>query len=204
MVSSAFVSDAEWGNYFNEALGAYWLIQSECAPADFAASESTYTTSTGVVQYALPADFRTALEVYADEGGGYRRPLLPTDGFSRAYFRAPQGAYSMILRYQANAPIISDDVTAIDLGELGDTYVVRHMAAAALAKEESDVSYVASEIEKLEARMRQTSQRDRSYAKKSRNIEATDVWVYPQQVRIRGYAIIGGNIEFYESALPLF
>lgn len=204
MVNSQFVTDAEFNDYYNEALGAYWTIMSECAPSDFAVTETTYTTTAGTIPYSLPGDFRAALEVYADETGGYRRPIMPTDGFSRAYFRAPQGAYSMILRYQQNAPIITDDTTTVDFGELGDAYVVRLMARDALAKEESDVGGITMEIDKLEARLRQSRQRDRSFAQKSRNIEATDVWVYPQQVRIRGYAILGGNIEFYESALPLF
>jgi hypothetical protein len=202
MVNSSFVSTTEWNDYFNEALGEYWTIMSECAPSDFAVTETTVATTAGTLAYALPADFRALLEVYADEGNNQRRPILPVDGFSRAFYRAPDGAQSIILRYQQNAPVLADDVTTVDFGELGDGLVVRHMAQAALAKEESDISFIASEIARLEQKLRSTRQRDRANAQRIRDVDCVDVWLYPNSVRVRGYCVLGTNIELYQPIVP--
>lgn len=203
MVSSPLYSDTEWNYSYQEALGQYWTLMDD-ATQDFALAETTITTTAGTDTYSLPATFRNLKEVYADEGNGQRRPILPVDGFSRAYYVPPQGAYPVIVRYMTDEPTITDDVTTVQLGDLGDGYVLRLMARDAMAKAGRDPSQVMMEIADLESKIRSSRKRDRAFPQKGRNVENANVWLYPYATRIRGYALLGDNIQLFQPLIPYY
>jgi hypothetical protein len=203
MVSSPLYSDTEWNYSFQEALGQYWTLMDD-ATQDFAIAETTVNTLSGIDTYSLPANFRNLKEVFADEGNGQRRPILNVDGFSRAFYVPPQGAYPVIVRYMTDEPTISDDVTSVQLGDLGDGYVLRLMARDAMAKASKDPSLVLTELADLEMKIRSSRKRDRAFPQKSRNVENANVWLYPYATRIRGYNLLGDNIQLWQPLIPYY
>lgn len=196
MVTSGFVSSAEVTDVINDELcELYDLLVSE-----YVAAETTITTTSQILVYTLPGDFRTLLAVYADEGGGKRRVILPANEHERALYTAPQDAYDVIVKYVPTAPVLSLDDDTFDGVSGWDSLITARVARRLLQKRKTETSSLDAEIAQLEQRVRSVRRRDLGNARRVTDIEEDYSWPYADTVQVRAYMLVGDNIELYQPA----
>ncbi len=203
MVTSGFVSNTEVNDVINDELCELYDLLVEAAPPDYYSAEATVTTASGTLGYALAnvaSDFRSLIAVYADEGSTQRTPILAVNEFERANYRAPQGIYSIIVRYCPAAPVLANDNTTFDGVSGWDSLVTARVARRLLAKRKADTGELLQEIGVKTQQIQSSSRRDRGQPRHITDVDQAGGW-YPSSVRVRGYALIGGNLELYEPAV---
>lgn len=201
MVSSSFVGTAEWDDLCNRHLAEVYDLLVASAPSDYYASDYAVTTQSGVVAYALPADFRSLVGAYVNDNGRYH-PLVPMRDGQRASYEAPAGAYAVTLEYIPAPPVFTADGDTFDGVSGWEELVSALMARDALVKEESDPSAVMAIIARLTARIRSASSGRHRGPKLCTNVlDATsDYPAWSNASPVHAYRLRAGNIELYRSS----
>jgi len=199
------ISEAELTSLANRHASDLHDRIADAGPADHIASTTQITTSSGIIPYALPANFRNLNEVYVRENSsGQVRRLLPMPEGTRANYKAPTAAYTLDVEYTPTFTPFEDDDSTIDGVSGWAELIANLMARDIMVKRESDPSVVLNNIARLEARIAQHSRgRDRS-PKRITDLDEVNAWTanYPDwtvAVGLSCYRLRASNIELYES-----
>jgi hypothetical protein len=161
MESSAYVSDAEVGRLVNQGMAELWQVLVQASPTRYAARQEV-TGVAGVYEYAVPADFASALHVEKLEASGSERAhrletfqigesdtcglrwtivYQGTDGTgTRLRFSNDPGPRFFRLWYIAAPEELVADGDVFDGVAGWESYAALWAAEQMLAKEESDPS----------------------------------------------------------------
>lgn len=198
---TGFAATTEVNDLINEALAEVWDMLVLASPPDYYSSETTVTTSSGVTAYALPADFYKLRAVFVDEGNGEYRPISAINEHERQFYRAPSGAYSVILRYIATAPQLGagDDAVTFD-GINGFEELAVLKAAANLLNKEKDGggSSLMQQYDRQAQRIQEMGQRNvgepqRILRRSVRYRDTFRAWANT----VDAYSMRGGNAEIF-------
>ena len=190
----------------NAGIAYVWGELIRVSPDQYS-SDFDISTIAGTLAYPLPKDFLRLAALYSiEESDGSRRPIQNINLFSRAYYRAPQAVYSLVLDYIPTAVTLVNASDTFD-GVCGyEEIVSAHAARRFLQKEESDVSVVQGIISEWRASLGQNF-RSSTGPKFMTDVDAYDARIYPTTIGVRGYRLRGSNampiIELYEPVLPL-
>jgi hypothetical protein len=201
--NSQFVTDAEVTSLVNAGIARLYNDICRAVPRYYS-TDYTITTVAGTISYALPAAFRSAQGVYAQEATDYYRPLASISDVDRAAMRAPSGAYTIILRYTPAPPVLALDADTFDGISGYEEFVVAFVARAILTKEEADISAVQLELD--EARrdvLDNVGARDQGAPVYVTEVENITSWPYPYQMAVNAYQLRAGYIDLY-SLKPIF
>lgn len=202
------VGDAELTALANRHLTEVYDTLVDAGPADYYAATESITTAAGVTTYALPADFRSLLDVYARESATEVRNIPPVGAGERGKYRSPSGVWTLDVEYIPVAPTLVDDGDTFDGVSGWEELIANLMARDTMIKRESDPSAVMANISRLEGRIASRSrQRDKGHPKRivdtDEQAARTWPWGYQNNVRVCAYRLRGANIEFYESVWGL-
>lgn len=202
METSGFVGTTEANDAINSAIAEVWDLLVNTNPTEMYSKDGSISTVTGTTAYSLPSDFLNAIAVYAvDSTTGTQRPVDPVNNYDRGYMRAPQSTYTITLEYNPVATILVNDSDTFDGVNGYEELVIALAARNFLIKEESDIGAVQQNINEMRARIG-SFKRTRG-PRMLTDVSATDVRIYPATLGVRGYRIRAGNIELFESILPL-
>lgn len=198
MENSTFVADSELTGYVNVNCQEVYDMLVEASPPDYFSTDYTITTVAGTIAYALPSDFRSLQQVYAQEATDYLRPLTLITDVDRIRFRSPQGAYTVIVRYTPAFTDLSGDSNTFDGISGWEELVVAMCARDMLLKEESDVSGVMQKIVMLQERIRsQAHNRHQGMPRYITDVDAITQWPYPYRQSINAYQLRAGYLDLY-------
>ena len=158
MVNSDFVTTPEWNTYLSSAyMELYDLLVGAYGNDYYATFGNTQTTDGTTTRYALPADFYKLLGVDQMIAGRWSnvQPFSVTDRNRTSAYAgqpAPAGVQYRLI-YIPRPAALALDADTVDGVAGWEDYVVVRAAAKALAKEESDVSVLASELQLLTKRI---------------------------------------------------
>lgn len=201
MENGTLLTDAEIEDMINEALCDLYDILIEAAPPDYYASQTTLTTSSGTTAYSLPSDFYKIRSVWVDEGNGEYRPLGDVPDARRQFYRAPAGAYSVLLNYIPTCSTLASSGSTFDGVNGWDKLVTLQAAIQCKNKEESDPSVLAGMYVETKQRIISMANRDPSECprvKRSSLRNADSIRAF--QNTIDGYHLRAGNLELVRYA----
>lgn len=175
----------------------------DAGPADYYASSTSISVTSGTAEYALPAAFRSLVAVLVRESSDERRHLLPMREMARGSYKAPTGSSTVILEYIGVPDNLEEDGDTLDGVSGWEELIANLMARDVMIKREADPGAVMANIARLEARINSRSrQRDRT-GKWITDMDEVGVSPYPWgwtgNSRLSCYRLRAGNIEFYES-----
>lgn len=203
MENSTFVTDANLNDLINRHIPRFWDLLLEIGPPDWMTpTDYALTTASGTIRYALPSDFRSVVMVYAAESTDFYRPLRQVNDVDRVCYRAPAGAYSLVVRYIPVAPQLTTD-TANATGQIDDIsgwsdLIVYASARDCLDKEESDSSTCVQRLQEVEARMRrQQGGRNIGAPVYVTDVDGVDMWPYPYRQAANAYQVFGTNLDVF-------
>lgn len=184
MENSGFISDSELTIYINESLAELYDLLVARFGEDYFTKPEPFTIQTdGTEQiYSLPSDFYKARGVDLNLGGKESITLKPfmfqernryynsliygwdENATSRARYRiigrklwiipSPTGVRTIQVWYIPHAPLLAQDTDTFDAVNGWEQYLIVDTAIKMLNKEESDVSALVYEKEKLERRIK--------------------------------------------------
>lgn len=192
------VLDADINEWLNLHLTDVYDLLVAAGPPDYYAASTTVTTVSGTIEYALPSDFLSIVNVYANESSDIRRSIDPIGDRERHAFKAPNGAWSVTVEYIPVCPTLSSDGSTFDGINGWDELVAAKTAIMLLAKREGDPTIPVNIVTATMARIKSAaSQRQRGGPRLINDVEQEYMW--PRSVRIDGFRLRAGNIELYES-----
>lgn len=176
----------------------------DAGPADYYASTTTVSVTSGTAEYALPADFRSLVAVYVSESSDERRALSPMGNTARGSYKAPSGSSTVYVEYIPTPTELVDDSDTFDGVSGFEELIANLMARDVMVKRESDPSVVLNTIARLEARITSRSRaRDRGHPKRVTDTDDEGVspfpWGWTGSSRLTCYRLRAGNVELYES-----
>lgn len=205
MENSTFVTDAEVTEYINQSIAEFQDLILDHEGAEFFMTSTTVTTAAGTASYSLPAAFYECHKVLVDLGGTQNYTLMPYDldehgeakaGTSWGWFQGgpfpryrivgsniyfspiPTGVFTVTVWYTPAATRLSAGGDTLDGVNGWEEWVVIDSAIKCLEKEESDVTFLFNQREKLEQRIaRHASRRDKGGPTKIRNISRVRNWL---------------------------
>lgn len=203
MENSTFVSDANLNDLILRHTPRFWDLLLDIGPPDWMTpTDYALTSTSGTTRYALPSDFRSIVAVYAVEATSFYRPLKQINDTDRVTYRAPAGAYSLIIRYIPTAPQLTTD-SADATGQIDDIsgwsdLIVYACARDCLEKEESDTATCTQRLQEVEARMRrQQGGRNIGAPVFVTDIDNVDCFPYPYRSSIDSFQVFGTNIDLF-------
>lgn len=149
MVSSDFVTDAEWRSFLNGSLAELYDLVLQKFGADYYVATPHEFVTTSAERYALPSDFYKLLGVDVESPGspsGYVT-ALPFNFAERNTLPLPPAGKTVVVHYAPKITLLVDDEDEVDGVSEWQEVAIVDAARKALAKEESDTS--ALEREKL-------------------------------------------------------
>ena len=204
MENSSFVADSELTEYINQSIAEFIDLLVEHESSEFYMTTGSITTASGTQTYSLAADFYEMHKVVVDFGGSTKRTLESYDfdehgeaksstawGWfnggplpryrvvgSTLYFSPfPSGAYAVTYYYTPAATRLSADGDTFDGVNGWEQWIILDAAIKCLQKEESDVSFLMAQREKLEGRIaRHASRRDKNAPSKIRDVRPGRDW----------------------------
>lgn len=196
------ISPAELTSLANRHLCEVYDALVDAGPPEYYAATTQVTTSPGTTLYALPADFRSLLEVYAQETGQQLRLVHPMGNGQMGRYRAPTGAWTLTMEYVPSAPTLVNDGDTFDGVSGWEELIANLMARDVMVKREADPSVVINTIDRLNARiMARSHNRDRGHPKYTSDMDAQESafpWSSSTTSRINVYRLRAGNLELYE------
>jgi hypothetical protein len=175
----------------------------DAGPPEYYASTTTVTTIAGTTLYALPADFRTLLDVYAQESSGVVRSVDAMRNGTRSSYRAPTGVWVLEMEYVPAATLLVADGDTFDGVSGWEELIANLMARDVMIGREADPSAVINSIANLQARIGSRARnRDRGHPKYTTDLDdvrARSSWASVTNNRIACYRLRAGNLELYES-----
>lgn len=195
MAGSSFVSDARLTDWINEANQKLHGMLVEALGEEYVSSTSSFTTVSGTSDYALPSGFyklygvdlnyhgamRTLMRYERSERNAYReiRPdQLPrynvVGGNLRLYPATTSGLAGTIL-YAPEATVLHA-ADAVNYPNGWEKYIVIEAAIQALMKEESSVTALVAERERIEREIRDAKEaRDMAMPKRVVDMELVEL-----------------------------
>jgi hypothetical protein len=171
-------------------------------PPEYYASSTTVTTVAGTTLYALPADFRTLLDVYSHESDTDLRLIHPVGNWQRGRYVAPTGVWTCTVEYVPTASALVADGDTFDGVSGWEELIANMMARDVMVKREADPSIVINTIDRMQARISTRARsRDRGHPKYTTDADAQAIhfpWGSSTGSRIDAYRLRGDNIELYE------
>lgn len=135
--SSAFVTDPDLDVLANVYLAEVYDIIVSASPPDYYSRDYAITTVLNQLSYPLPEDYRSMQDVYVIEDAttSYKRPIRPLGDLECMQYRAPQGAFNLIVRYTPTPPFLENDESRFDGVSGWDQYIVSCMARDMVLKQ---------------------------------------------------------------------
>jgi hypothetical protein len=173
MENSTFVTDAEFNSYINEAIADLRDKMISKVGADYFASTQSYTLINGTENYALPNDFYKVLYVEQQGIDQLYYKMRRFEVSERSLGASPISYYAPEIKYRLTAnnitftpvnqlggilvrltyvPVpteLSADIDTLNGYNGWETYPILLAARKALAKEESNVSDIDTELQML-------------------------------------------------------
>ncbi len=196
------ITDAELTALANRHLCEVYDALVDAGPPDVYASTTTVTTVAGTTLYALPADFRNLLELYAQESATQFRLLHPMGNGERGRYRPPTGAWTLTLDYIPVPPTLVNSSDTFDGVSGWEELIANLMARDVMVKREADPGVVINTIDRLNARIQSRARnRDRGHPKYTSDMDAQSAafpWSSTTNARVNTYRLRAGNIELFE------
>lgn len=203
VVGDTTVLDPDLNDLANRHLTEVYDALVDAGPPEYFAATSTFNTAGGTSTYALPADFRTLLEVYTTESSTELRLVHPVRNGERGTFRIPTGTWAMTLEYIPAPPTLVNDSDTFDGVSGWEELITNLMARDVMVARQDDASVVLNSIGALQGRILTRSRnRDRGHSKYVSDMDAQGSafpWSSTTQSRICAYRLRAGNIELYEA-----
>lgn len=196
MENSTFVTDTELTRLVNTHRYRLYNRLALAVPYYFS-KDHPITTVAGQIPYPLPEDFRSSQVVYAVEQLDQYRPLRNLTDFQRNVYRAPAGAYNVMLRYTPTPPPLVDDGDMLDGFSGYDEYIVAAVARDLILKEEGDVGTLMDEMAQLAAEITSTLPRDQGQPEYVTEVEYAIDWPYPYRQAVNAYQLRAGFLDLY-------
>lgn len=199
------VTDAELTALANRHLPEVYDLLVEAGPPDYYASSTTITSAIGTTAYALPADFRTLTDVYANETSTEVRHVFPMKPGTRAQFMAPTAVWTFVLEYIPVAPTLASASDTFDGVSGWEELVANLMARDIMIKRDADPSFILDSIQHLKGRIALRSHgRDRGHPRYTSDLDEQTASIWPSNnVRVTAYRLRAGNLELYEPVVRL-
>jgi len=204
--SSAFVEDADLNTLANVYIGEVFDIMLLGGPPDYYSVDYPLTTVTNKLDYLLPDDYRSLLDVYVVEDAttSYKRPIRALGDLDCIQYRAPQGEFNVLIRYTPKPPELTTDESRFDGVSGWDQYVVSSMARDMVLKQGglNVIPVINAKLMQLAARIRtQSSMRRQGSPRYVTDVGNYDwPWIYSQNLngfRERGDRTGRPLIELY-------
>lgn len=196
------IDDAELTSLANRHLTEVYDALVDAGPPEYYASTTAVTTVPGTTLYALPDDFRTLLELYAQESNTQLRLVHPMGNGQMGRYRAPTAAWTLTLEYIPAPPTLVNDGDTFDGVSGWEELIVALMARDVMVKREADPGVVINTIDRMNARVTSRAKsRDRGHPKYATDQDeqfAAWPWSSSTNSRINAYRLRAGNIELYE------
>jgi hypothetical protein len=196
------IGDAELTALANRHLTEVYDALVNAGPPEYYASSTTVTTVAGTTLYALPADFRTLLDVYSHESDTDLRLIPPVGNWQRGRYVAPTGVWTCTVEYVPTASALVADGDTFDGVSGWEELIANMMARDVMVKREADPSIVINTIDRMQARISTRARsRDRGHPKYTTDADAQAIhfpWGSSTGSRIDAYRLRGDNIELYE------
>ncbi len=196
------ITDSELTALANRHLTEVYDALVDAGPPDHYAATVTFSTVVGTTAYALPADFRNLVDVYATESDTSVRIVHPMGNGERARHRAPTGAWAVEVEYIPAPPVLVADGDTFDGVSGWEELIANLMARDVMIKREADPSAVMSNVANLQARINSRARsRDRGHPKFITDMDAQRSplpWATSANCRISAYRLRAGNLELYE------
>lgn len=201
------ITDAELTDLANRHLTEVYDALVDAGPPEYYAATTTVTTVAGTTLYALPADFRTLLEVYAIVSSTENRLVHPMGNGGRGRYRSPSTVYSCTVEYVPSAPVLVANGDTFDGVSGWEELICNLMARDVQRKRDQDTSDTIGAIGALQARIATRARsRDRGHPRYTTDLDeqgAAFPWQTSSTNRISAYRLRAGNIELYEGLLAL-
>lgn len=196
------IGDSELTALANRHLTEVYDALVDAGPPEYYASSTTVVTVAGTTLYALPADFRTLLEVYSHESTTDLRLVRPMGNGQRGRYVAPTGVWTCTVEYVPTATALVSGSDTFDGVSGWEELIANLMARDVMVKREADPSVVINTIDRMQARISTRARsRDRGHPKFTTDMDAQATafpWGSTTGSRIGAYRLRGGNIEIYE------
>lgn len=196
------VTDAELTALANRHMTELYDQLVDAGPPDYYAATSTVTTVVGTAAYALPADFRSMVDLYAHESTDERRAIFPMGQGERGQYKPPTGVWTFTLEYVPTPTALVNGSDTLDGVSGWEELVANLMARDVMVKRESDPSVVINTIDRLMARIQSRARtRDRGHPRYVSDLDeqAASGWpVTANHVQVQAYRLRGGFLELYE------
>ena len=190
--------DDEVNDLINLHMPAVYDILVAAGPADYYAAEDTVDVVAGQIQYQLPEDFLSLVNVFVHESDEWRRPIDIMRDRQRQSYRAPIQSCTITLEYIPTCPVMDEDSDTFDGVDGWEELVSARVARDLLTKREGDPGVVLATIAQAEKRIRSAStSRVRGGPKLVQDLESDLGWWH--SVRVDVYRVRAGNIEFYSN-----
>lgn len=197
------VTTAALNDLANRHLTEVYDALVDAGPPEYYASTTTFSTVGGTSLYALPADFRSLLEVYTTESSTEVRLVHPVRNGARGLYRTPSGAWTMTLEYIPAPPILVNDSDTFDGVSGWEELIANLMARDVMIQREADISTVAGNIAMLQQRIAtRANNRDKGHPKYITDLDEQGTaypWSSTTQSRICAYRLRAGNLELFEA-----
>lgn len=197
--NDANITDTEINNLLNLHMPHVYGILVAAGAPDYYSSSTTITTTSGTTSYALPADFRSLVNMYVVESADIRRIIGPMRESYRDQYKAPSASnWQVSMEYIPCCPVWTDDADNFDGVEGWDWLISALCARDILIKQRRDAStIVAMAIQHEQLIKSMSSNRDKGGARYVQDVEYGASW--PRTVRLDAYRLRAGNVELYES-----
>lgn len=203
MVTSTFVTNQEIQNWINSNLCEVYDLLVQAGPPDYYSKTEPFTTISGQLSYALPADFRSMTCLYGVLPDSRRVAIKEINDYERTRYITPQGAYDLEMEYVPVPPLLTAPNMTFDGVSGWEELIVAMTARDMLMKEESDVAAMMDRIERLKGRIRTASSQRGAGPRYITDVTLANNYGYltGNQIQISGCRIRADNIELYQPAL---
>lgn len=193
------ITDAELTALANRHATELYDQLVDAGPPDYFAASTTITLVAGQIEYALPSNFRSMLDLYAHESTDERRALFPMRSGERGSYKAPTAAWTLTLEYIPTPTALVSGADTLDGVSGWEELVAALMAVDVMTKREADPSVVMAKVAALQARIQTRSRtRDRGHPRFVTDMDEVGRRGPSSSVRAQVYRLRGGNIEIYE------
>lgn len=196
------VTDSELTALANRHLMEVYDRLVDAGPADYYAASVTVSTLVGVAAYALEPDFRNLVGVYVRDSSDRLRPLRPMPHGALGNYRAPTGAWDVVVEYIPVPENLASGGDSFDGVSGWEELIANLMARDVMVKRESDPSVVMANIARLEGRIVSRSRsRDKGASKRITDLDdalSVEPLSWGGSSRLACYRLRAGNLELYE------
>lgn len=201
-----FISDSELTALANRYLTEEYDLLVSAGPAERFASTAQYTNTIGNASIALPADFRSLVDVFV-VSSGLHLPLPPMPTGARGNYQAPTTANVVELEYIPAPPTLAIDGDTYDGVSGWDELIVLRMAQKVCQKRDdlARAGELRVDIADMRARItREARSFDKGHPKRVTDLDESAFMArVALDKKLAVYRLRGSSIEVYEPAWGL-